>query len=287
MKKLTMKNIFCKTLVITTFLFSSLVYSLTNKGVPLPVNLPSVIDYTSVDGWSGAVGLKMEYSPFYKGSDHYTLEIKPEGAVQWRSGKHIYYWENFDLNNTELGWRRAVASHLLIEAGVKHETVIPSGRSESSGIVGLPHRGSHVFGFIDVKNSINSNWRNWVSGRLSVGSSLYGWLGELSAGHNFGKGTDNTGVELLVFSTFGSKSHLNNFFGISETDSTLSGLKIIDLDSGYRSTGLMLVYRENIFENMQIKASTSMEFYSSNIEKSELVSGPLETGAEISMLWKF
>ncbi len=251
------------------------------------VRLPSVIDYTKGNGWSGGVGAKLEYSAIYKGSDHYILEAKVDGAIQWRTGNHILFWEGFDLNHTELGWRGLFENDWLVEAGIRHEIVIPSSRSEEAGINGLPHRGSQVFGFVEIKRSINNNWENWISGRLSSGSSNYGELAKLSIGHNFGVELDNTGMELIVFSTFGSKNNINNYFGISEADSSESGLDQIDLDGGYRSTGLNLVYRKNILTNIQLSARTGIEFYSSDIKKSDLVRDSSEIGADISVIWMY
>jgi outer membrane scaffolding protein for murein synthesis (MipA/OmpV family) len=80
---------------------------------------------------------------------------------------------------------------------------------------------------------------------------------------------------------------MNNFFGVSDTDAALSGLESIDLEGGYRSTGLSLIYRENISENMQVVASTGVESYSRDIDKSELVTDALETNSELSLLWMF
>ena len=250
------------------------------------VSLPHVIDYTEGDGWAGAIGFKVEYLTAFHGSDHYLFEVKPEVSIQWRSGNHILFWEGFDLNHTKLGWRGLAKDKWLVEAGVQHDIVIPSGRSESVNLE-LPHRGSEISVFFDSKYSLGSDWRNWISGRFSVGSNSYDWQAKVSAGHVFFQGKGNAGAEIIAFSTFGSKDNINTFFGVPELDSDVSGLQQVDLDGGYRSSGFNIVYLSNIAQNLQITAKTGIEFYSSEVKKSDLVRDGSETSADLSVLWKF
>jgi hypothetical protein len=251
------------------------------------VSLPSEVDYTNGSGWAVGIGLQIESSAIFHGSGHYELNFNPEGAVQWRNDDYILFWEGFDLNNTELGWRGLIQSKWLVEAGVRHEIVIPSSRSEKAGIDNLPHRGSHILGFFESKYLIGDRWETWASGRILAGSNEYGWQAKASLGHSFVRGVDNEGTELILFSTFGSKDNLNNYFGVSEFDSTVSGLQSIDLDGGYRSSGLDVIYRENIRKNTQITAKVGIEIYSSQIKKSELVRDSSEINAKFSVVWMF
>jgi len=282
-----MKHLATKILLTITALTPAFVYAQTEQDNSALFNSPSIVNYTDGNGWGAALGFKLDYLPAYKGSDHYVLEIKPEGAVQWRTGNHVFFWEGFDLNNTALGWRGAIKPNWLIEAGIKHEIVIPAGRSQEAAITGLPHRGSHMLGYLEVKNMMTRDNKNWVSGRLSAGSSGYGWLGKVAMGHNFGTGLDNMGAEISVFSTVGSANHLNNYFGVSDVDAGVSDLQSIDLNAGYLSSGVKFVVRKNITTNMQIIASTSIEVYSNNIAKSDLVRDSSMANADISVVWKF
>ena len=156
------------------------------------------------------------------------------------------FWEGFDLNYTELGWRGLLKGSWLLESGIRHEIVIPSSASEKADIDNLPHRGSHVLGFIHTKHALGAGWKNWAAARVSGGPSSYGWLAEFSAGHHFGKQHDNTGTELLVFTSFGSDKNINNYFAVSQTDANASGLNEAELDGGYRSSGFKIIYRKNI-----------------------------------------
>ena len=272
------------------FLATSLLLSMNviaeESGLPL-VPLPSVTDYTKADGWAGAIGLKFESLAIYKGSDHSVLELKPEGAIQWRNGNHLIFWEGFDPNKTEFGWRSLVKNNWLLEAGLRHEIVIPSSRTEDADIDNFPHRGSHILGFIESKHSIGDDWQSWGAGRILSGPSSYGWLAEVSAGYYFNRHPENTGAELEIFSTFGSKENINNYFGVSESDANASGLEKTILDGGYRSTGLKLTYRKFVLANTQLMAKAGVEFYNKDFSKSNIVRDTSETSAELAVLWRF
>lgn len=141
------------------------------------VPLPSTTDYSIKDGWAGAIGLKLQGLAAYKGSDHATLQLVPDGAVQWRKGDHLVFWEGFDLNYTELGWRGRLQETWLLESGIRHEIVIPSGASEKADIDNLPHRGSHVLGFIKTKHALGAVWKTGLQGVFRQALAVMaGWL---------------------------------------------------------------------------------------------------------------
>ena len=273
-------------LLAASFLLIPLHSWANENNLPL-VPLASVVDYTNSDGWAGVVGLKFESSAAYDGSDHKILELKPEGAIQWRTGNHILFWEGFDLNQTEFGWRGLFENNWLMEAGLRHEIVLPEGRSEVAEIDNLPHRGSHALAFFEGKHAIDDNWQNWIAGRVLGGPSSYGWLAKVSAGHQFTNGQGNSGTELVVFASFASKENINNYFGVSEVDANASGLEQANLDGGYRSSGLQLIYRRNMLSNMQLSAHAGIEFYNSDFEKSDIVRDTSETNTGLAVLWMF
>ncbi|MGR6874725.1 MipA/OmpV family protein [Pseudomonas sp. HK3] len=238
---------------------------------------------------AGLAGLvfKLETAAVYRGAKHYQMSLKPEGAVQWRKGDHVLFWEGFDINYTELGLRSLIQTKWLMEVGARHEIVIPSSRSEQADIINLPHRGSHILGFVDTKHGIDDRWGNWVSARLLMGSNLYGWQAKVSVGHAFSGHTDNTGTDIVMFSTFADKNNINNYFGVSTSDGVASGLTPIDLDGGYRSSGLTITYRDNMSARIQVTAKAGIEYYSDEISKSDLVGSDTETHAELSVIWVF
>ena len=256
------------------------------QSLPL-IPLPSVTGYALGDGWAGAFGLKVESSPVYHGSEENIVEVKLEGAVQWRRGAHSIFLEGSDIDGLELGWRGLVQLDWFMQAGAKHETVLPSGDTTTAGIKDFPHRGSHIFGFLESKYSLGADWRSWVSGRISVGPASFGYRGLIEVGHRFGHKLDGSGIEISFYSSFADDVNLNNYFGITASDTVASGIEQTDLDGGYRSTGLNLIYRKTIIDNIQMTLDAGVEIYSHNIKESALVSDSPEASIATSVLWVF
>jgi outer membrane protein len=251
------------------------------------VPLVSEIDYTNEDGWGGAVGFKFESLATYKGSDQSALELKLDGAVQWRSGDQVLFWENFDINTTEFGWKGRLNNNWLLKVGARHETVLPSGKTAAAGIENFPHRGSHLLGFVESKHALDHQWSSWLAAKMLTGPSSYGVLIHLSAGHNIFQSSGNTGLELMVFTTLATETNINNYFGITESDSAASGLDAVNLSGGYRSAGAGLFYRKKVSDNIQLSANAQVEYYNSDFSKSDLLTHTSETHSELAILWKF
>lgn len=246
------------------------------------------------EGFSAALGLKLASTADYDGSDEYTLALQLEGAVYWKQEGQVLYWEGLDLNDTELGWRYLKQDSWLFDTGIRHETVLPTSQTQAAGIDNFPHRGSHLFAFIETKHTFNDNESNWMSARVSAGPSSYGWLAKTAVGHTFDFGViddnkikGNIATDISLFTTFASADHLNNYFGITQADETASGLSQIQLDSGYRSSGLLLSYRRNVSEKIQLAAEAGAEFYASDIKQSDLVSNGAQTNLNLSLFWLF
>ena len=91
----------------------------------------------------------------------------------------------------------------------------------------------------------------------------------------------------MVFTSVASKENINNYFWVSEVDANASGLKQVNLDGGYRSSGLQLIYRKFMLSNMPLMAHASIEFYNSDFEKSEKVRDISESNTCLAVLWKF
>lgn len=271
--------------VITIFcvLFSTIT-SAKNVYLPL-VPLPSVPDYTKTNGWTNTLGIQFGSSAIYKGADHYALDLNPEGAMQYRKGNHLFFWEGFNINTTEVGWRGLLKDNWLLKAAALHEIVIPTSRSEKAGIDNLPHRGSHILGMIDLKYSIGYEWKNWIACQFLGGPSRYGWQTKLAAGHLFSQQAFNNGTEIVLFATFGDTDNFNDYFGVTELDSDMSGLQAIELEGGHRSTGLDFYYRKGIGRHTQMLVKAGVELYSDEIQKSELLQETAQTYFNIAFVW--
>lgn len=250
------------------------------------ISLASITDHTKEDGFVQVFGINLDYKPAFRGSDKYGVEIQGGGAIQYKNGKHLFFLEGFDIDGAELGWRSMVTNNWLLQAGLRHETVLPSSDLKQAKIEGMPHRGSTVFGFVEANYLFGKNERYWLSGRLSAGPSDFGYRAKFSVGHRLGRSADSS-LDLLAYSTFGDKEQFDRYFGISAQESISSGLNQTDLGSGYRSSGVEFLYRQNLLSNIQILAKVGVEVYSSEIEKSALVSGNAEITSELSIVWRF
>ncbi|MFM7281966.1 MAG: MipA/OmpV family protein [Planctomycetia bacterium] len=246
------------------------------------VPLPSVFDFTRGGGFGLALGLGVEYEAAYDGSDEYELELDPAGAIQWRSGDHMLFFEG-----TELGWRGVFDQRWLVQAGLRYEAGLDPSDSEDGALDGIEERDSHLVGFVELRAAIDNQWRNWVGGRVLAGESDFGMLGVLAAGHRFGDRLDGMGTEVYAFSTFGDSAFLNKDFGVSAEDSAGSGLAQTKLDGGYRSTGLQLVHRHRFTDHLQLIASAGVEFYNSQIGDSPIARDDYESEVSLALVWQF
>lgn len=246
------------------------------------VPLPSVLDFTDGDGWGVALGVGVEYENAYDGADETELEVEPAGAVHYRKGDHLFFWEGM-----ELGWRGRLADVWLVQAGIRNEGGLEPDDSEDGNLDGILPRDSHVVGFLEVRRAVGDDWRNWVAARLMGGPSDFGVLGVVAAGRRFGQQLDGTGTELYGFMTFGTDKFINKDFGVTAADAIGSGLPVTTLSGGYRSTGVQLVHRRHLTRKLHAIAQAGVEFYSSDIGDSPIARKDTEFELSLALVWRF
>lgn len=247
------------------------------------VPLPSVFDFTRGSGWGVALGVGVEFENAYDGSDEYEVGIEPVGALQWRTGNHLLFWEG-----NELGWRSRVADVWLVQAGLRYEGGRESDDSDEGRLDGLDDRDSEIVGMAEVRRSLSGNWRNYLAARLMIGDSDIGVLGIIAAGRRFfASRNDGTGSEVAVFSTFGNSGFLNRDFGVTTKESRSSGLAATDLDAGYRSSGITLINRYYLTEKIQLINTIGAELYSGDIRDSPISRENFEIETGLSFVYHF
>jgi outer membrane protein len=249
---------------------------------PALVPLPSVLDFTQGDGFGVALGVSSEFESAYDGAAETELEVEPAGAVHYRSGNHLFFWEGF-----ELGWRGRLADVWLVQAGVRNEGGLEPDDSSDGNLDGIKPRDSHVVGFLEVRRGIGNDWRNWVAARVMGGPSDFGVLGVIAAGHRFGQQIDGTGTEIYGFLTFGTDKFINKDFGVTAADAASSGLRQTALSGGYRSTGIQLVHRRHVTERLHAIGQIGVERYSSEIGKSPIARKDYEFEVSLALVWRF
>lgn len=269
------------TLGVMTIAINSNDVSAEKVELPL-VPLPSLFDYTRGVGWGIALGVSVEYGNTYDGSDEYEFEIEPAGAIQYRTGNNLFFWEGM-----ELGWRNRLADKWLVQLAARYEGGREADDSDDGRLDGLEDQDDHIVGVFEFRRSIMDDWRAWLGGRLMAGESSFGALGVLAAGYRFGERQDGTGTELLLFSTFGTSEFINKDFGVTEEESVSSGLAATDLDGGYRSVGLNVIDRRYVTDHIQIISQGGVELYSSDIQESPITKQDYEIELGISAVYQF
>lgn len=246
------------------------------------VPLPSVLDFSRGDGFGAALGAGIEYESAYDGADEREFEVEPAGAVHYRKGDYLFFWEGF-----ELGWRGRLADRWLVQAGARYEDGLEPDDSEDGNLDGIAARDSHVVGFLEVRRGFGPDWRNWVAARVMGGPSDFGWLGVVAAGHRFGRQLDGTGTEVYAFLTFGTDDFINKDFGVTASDAATSGLPETALDGGYRSAGIQQLHRRYLTRRLHAIAQAGVEFYSSEIGDSPIARAGYEYELGLALVWHF
>lgn len=244
--------------------------------------LPFTPDFTRGGGWGGALGLGVEYENAYSGSDEYQFELDPAGAIQWRSGNHLFSWEGLELSWTT---RQKDRWYFQVDLGLDGER--EEDDSDDGRLDGLDERDDEFAGTAEVRYAFDGEWRNYVGTRISAGASDFGTLGFLFAGHRFGDRQDGGGTEAFIFATFADSNNLNREFGVSPSEATASGLEETDLDSGYRSSGLRLVDRRFVGENIQIVSGLEFQYFGSDVRDSPIAREDFVVEVELAMLYHF
>lgn len=244
------------------------------------VPLPSIGDFTDGDGWGVGLGLGVEYETAYEGSDEFEFEIDPAGAVQWRTGEHIFFWAG-----EAIGWRTLANGSWLVQATVGYEEGREEGDSEDGRLDGLGESSSGVAVLLEVRHALTEDWRYFLDGRVSAGE--IGTLGIFGAGTCLGCQTDGSGWELGAVVTFHDSKLANRDFGVDAQQSTDSGLPETDVDSGYRSTGFNVSYRSYLNENWQIFGEALYEVFGSNVSDSPISRNDYEAEIGVGFIYVF
>lgn len=239
--------------------------------------LPSVPDYTRGGGWGVAIGGAAEYETAYDGSDEMELEFEPGGAVQWRSGNHMFFWENI-----EAGWRTR-QNDWLFQLGARYEGGREADDSDDGRLTGLDEVEAEIAGFGEVRWTPDGAWQNWLGGRIIGGGDL-GALAVLAAGRRFGEH-----AEAFVYTTFADGKLNNRDFGVTAAEAAKNTVPYSEFNAGggYRSAGLTLIYRRFITEHVEITASAGIEYYSAKLRKSPLARKNYEPEIGVSVLYVF
>lgn len=258
---------------------SSVVVNAAENRRPL-VPLPSIGDFTNGDGWGIGLGLGIEYESAYEGSDEFEVEIDPAGGVQWRTGKHILFWAG-----EEIGWRVLATNSWLFQASLGYEEGREEGDSEDGRLDGLGESSSGGEFVLETRYALAEDWRFFLDGRIATGA--IGTLGIIGAGTCLACQPDGTGWELGAVVTFHNSELANRDFGIDAQQSIDSGLPETELDSGYRSFGFNINYRNYLNEKWQIFGEALYEGFGSDVSDSPISREDYEAEIGVGFIYLF
>lgn len=244
------------------------------------VPLPSLDDFTNGDGWGVGLGLGIEYESAYEGSDEFELEVDPAGGVQWRTGDHLFYWSGLAI-----GWRTLVKDAWLVQTSIGYEEGREEGDSEDGRLDGLGESSSGATLLLETRYALAENWRYFLDGRVLTGE--IGTLGIFGAGTCLACQSNGTGWELGAVVTFHDGKLANRDFGVNTQQSINSGLPETDVDSGYRSTGVNVNYRNYLNENWQVFGEALYEVYGSDVSDSPISRNNYEAEIGVGFIYVF
>ncbi|MBO6852071.1 MAG: MipA/OmpV family protein [Marinobacter sp.] len=244
------------------------------------VPLPSIADFTDGDGWGVGLGLSIEYETAYEGSDEFEFEVDPAGAVQWQTGDNLFFWAG-----EAVGWRTLVKDAWFFQASVGYEEGREESDSDDGRLDGLGESNSGVTLLLEVRHALADDWRYFLDGRVLTGE--IGTLGIFGAGTCLSCQPDGTGWEIGAVVTFHDGKLANRDFGVDARQSTDSGLPETDVDSGYRSTGVNVNYRNYVHENWQIFGEALYEVYGSDVSDSPISRNDYEAEIGFGFIYVF
>ncbi|KKC98314.1 MipA/OmpV family protein [Photobacterium halotolerans] len=244
------------------------------------VPLPSLDDFTDGDGWGVGLGLSVEYESAYEGSDEFELEVEPAGGVQWRTGDHLFYWSGLAI-----GWRTLVKDGWLVQTSLGYEEGREEGDSEDGRLDGLGESSSGATLLLETRYALAENWRYFLDGRVLTGE--IGTLGIFGAGTCLACQPNGTGWEVGAVVTFHDGKLANRDFGVNTQQSINSGLPETDVDSGYRSTGVNVNYRNYLNENWQVFGEVLYEVYGSDVSDSPISRNNYEAEIGVGFIYVF
>lgn len=258
--------------------FSGLASAAETK-TPL-VPLPSIDDFTNGDGWGVGFGLGIEYESAYEGSDEFELEPDLAGSVQWRTGEQVFFWAG-----QAIGWRALVNDSWLFQASLGYEEGREEGDSEDGRLDGLGESSSGAELLLEVRHSLGEDWRYFLDGRVSTGE--IGTLGIFGVGTCLGCQADGTGWEVGAVVTFHDGERANRDFGVTAQQSIDSGIPATDVDSGYRSFGLNVNYRNYLSKNWQVFGEALYERYGGDVSDSPISRNDYEAEIGVGFIYVF
>lgn len=221
----------CRTIFIVFFIgVSCIIMGATSIAAPLQGQDQS---YQGED-WSVRIGALGFYKPAYEGSDDYELRGFPLVDITWR--------DTFFLNaHTGLGayvWNRNDC-----KLGLAVGYTFGRDEDDSDDLRGLGDidggaTASALFQWAAGDAVLHARYEQQITGQDT------GFQVHLGLGYDL-RIAEKTTLKPSLKTTYASSDYMEEYFGISPSQSTRSGIRVYDADSGFKSWGfqIMATYR--------------------------------------------
>ena len=173
----------------------------------------------------------------------------------------------------------------LIQTSLGYEEGREEGDSEDGRLDGLGESSAGGELLLEVRHALREDWGFFLDGRISTGE--IGTLGIFGVGACLACQPDGTGWEVGAVVTFHDSKLANRDFGVNTQQSIDSGIPETDVDSGYRSYGLNINYRNYLNQNWQVFGEVLYERYGSDVSESPITRNDYEAEVGIGFIYIF
>jgi outer membrane protein len=206
---------------------------------------PSLAQSTSTGGWTVTIGPGGAYVPKFPGADKMEIRLWPIVNVR-RTGKEARFItpdDNFGIGL--IGDRNFRIGPSL---NIQH------GRNEADAIPGIGDVGTTIEGGVFAEAFLTDHFRLRADVRKGFGGHK-GVVGDVGADVIFGQPADRFHFSVGPRLRLANNRYMQSFYGVSPTQSTLSGLPTYNAGGGLTSAGALT------FANYQITPRLGIQAY--------------------------
>jgi outer membrane scaffolding protein for murein synthesis (MipA/OmpV family) len=263
------RTFFIAVLIVTTLAF----YNGTPHAAPLQSHdQPSGRDRD----WSVRIGALGVYAPAYEGSDEYELRGFPLIDVTFRDTFFV---------NAHRGVGAYVWNRNTLKLGLSVGYTFGRDEDESDDLRGL--------GDIDDGATANVLF-SWTIGDADLDARYE----EQITGHDTGfqvhlglgyavRVSEETTVKPSLKTTFASADYMEEYFGVSPSQSTRSGMPGYDADSGFKSLGFHLMVIHRLNQHWRIQAGAGYDRLVGDAADSPTVKDEDQYGITVGLSYAF
>jgi outer membrane protein len=231
---------------------------------------------TSSENWGVTVGAGAGFGPAYEGSDKTEFSPVPVIDVSYKDG--LFFAGTQGIGTTPISSEDGSLSFAVGYDGGRDV------KDDRKNLRGLGDIDSSALGIISGEYNIGP-----VILGASVQSGLggdYGTTGDFSIGSGYPL-TEKLMISGDVHTAWASGDHMENYFGVSQKQSTASGKKRFDAGSGVKSYGVSLGANYQISENWSAFGDVSVDQLTGDAADSPISVDDTQVGGFVGVGYSF